>query len=337
MTATAAIGAMASLGISYSFSCPDQVKARAVVKALVGRFTAESERHNGDRENVYRQFWAHISAMRLAQHLANPMPPPPPPGDTVSVLNPASVPKESPGPNRLGFLASGVLLGLIAALAIRNSRSALRLAAFGIAGLLIAYLASFVVPARYTATAVMEINPSLLTEDPAAALPPAPRAAEFLRQIEPKVLSFESLSRMVEDPRLRLNPEGDKTPLEDIVQGVSRGIRIAPMNPQSGRFSISFTQSDRRKAQDGANYLITRFIQESVLRQRESAMNSTQAEIVSRRGGEYLDVRDPPSIPFRPDFPNRLYIAIAGFGIGLLAGAIRLLRHQPATPAIQTA
>ena len=320
------------------FSYPDRAKAQATVRELATRLAQEDLEENRERVITYNEFWGDLTAAHLAKAA-----PPPPPGDVVRILDPPSHPKESAGPNRLAFLAwglaAGLLLGLLAALLIRWPRRVLRLAAFAVSGFIFAAAASFVFPNRYTATAVMEIRPAELTEDPLAPLPPVITAADFLRQCEPQVLSLQNLSRLIQDPRLNLYPEARASrSIEEVARQIlANDIRIAPLNQTPGAFRISFTYPDRRKAQDMANTLITTFIQETTSRQREDAVhgNAIQREILSRRAGEYLDVLDPPITPQKPDSPNRRMIAIAGLAAGLLIGAITLRRR--ATPPLQPA
>jgi hypothetical protein len=164
-------------------------------------------------------------------------------------------------------------------------------------------------------------------------------AAEFLRQMEPQVLSVASLAAIIQDPELDLYPkERARWPMEDVARNMlARDLRIAVLNPATAAngevsaFSISFSYSDRVKARDAVQKLITTFNKGRLDRQRSQAMQMSDKarEIVLRKLGENLDVLDPPSLPFSPESPNRLTIAAAGLGIGLLLGAITLgLRRQ---------
>jgi uncharacterized protein involved in exopolysaccharide biosynthesis len=60
-------------------------------------------------------------------------------------------------------------------------------------------------------------------------------------------------------------------------------------------------------------------------------------QILQRKAGENLKVLDPPSFAERPVAPNRLAIAAAGLGVGLLLGAITLGFRRPRIPALQPA
>jgi hypothetical protein len=245
-----------------TFSYPDRVKAQATVRALTLRLTQENEFVNRYRESEYQELWHDMAAA----HLAKPAPPPPVADSVVGVLDPPSLPKESMGPGPIAFVAwglgAGLLLGLLAALAMRHPRGAWRLGGFAAAGCLVASAASYLIPNRYTATAVMQIVPAELTEDPHAPIPRATPAAEFLHQWEPQVLSTERLSEIIRDPHLNLYSEARAArTVQEVVQNMrARDIRITPLNPEAGTFSISFSYPDPKKAVDTVNTLIGVFV-----------------------------------------------------------------------------
>ena len=321
---------------SVSFSYPDRAKAEKAVRALVAEFSRQNESENWDRAFTYQHLWRDLSA---AQHLKAV--PPPPLGDKVEVLD-QSPPKESAGPNRTLFLiyglGAGLLLGLLVSGMLRWPRPVLRLGGFAVAGFLLAFAATFLIPARYTSTAVMAVAPAAVLEDPLAAPRAATPAAEILRQLEPDVLSFATLSGVV--GRANLYPEElARRPAEEVVRNMlARDLRIAVVNPDA--FSIFFSYPDRRKAQDGVNALMAAFEQESIRRAKEELRtrnSATLREIFARHAGEYLDVVDPASTPYRPEWPNRPMFAAAGLGAGLLAGAIMLYRRGRGAPVPQPA
>ncbi len=53
--------------------------------------------------------------------------------------------------------------------------------------------------------------------------------------------------------------------------------------------------------------------------------------------GEVLDVLDTASLPMLPVKPNRLVIAMMGFGLGLLLGAFVPGLRRPRTAVLQPA
>jgi capsular polysaccharide biosynthesis protein len=211
----------------------------------------------------------------------------------------------------------------LAALGIRRPRGVRQLAGFAVAGCVLAAVASYLIPNRYTSTAVMLISPAVLT-------------------------SVEQLSKIIQDPRLNLySEERARKPIEDVVREMlARDLRIAAMNPASGvtaappAFSISFSYSDRTKAHDVVQTLIVAFQKQHITRDRDNALQKGDKlllELTQRKAGEGLWVLDPPSLPITPVTPNRLLITAIGLGIGLLVAAVTLILRRPHTPALQPA
>ena len=335
---------LAPIVFSIAFAYPDQAKAQATVRALAQKFTDENVNTNRTNADAYRGFWGDMA------EFAHTKPAPPPPvGEIVGVLNPASLPVESEGPNRVIFLAwglgTGLLLGLLAALAMRWPHGAWKLGRFAVVGCILAGAASFLIPNRYTSTATMMIAPTQVTEDPLIPLPPVTPAAELLRQMEPEVLSFQRLSRIIEDRRINLYPSERATrPMEEVVRNMARDLRIAALDPPSGvkgsvaAFSISFSYSDRFKAQQAVQMVMNAFTERYYTEARLNASkNFTLRNILKRKAGEVLEVLDPPNTPQHLETPNRLLIAAVGLGVGLLLGAIVLFFRRPRAPVLQPA
>ncbi|HVV47546.1 MAG TPA: hypothetical protein VHC72_20185, partial [Bryobacteraceae bacterium] len=179
--APSADGDPASVAIRVSFSCSDAAKARATVDALVFRLIEANQNRNWTRNRNYQDFWQRMAAVEHLQSV-----PPAPVGDFASVLTAASTPVKA-GPNRLVFIAWGLgigaLLGFAGGVTVRWPAHARRIAGFAMAGCLLAGAASFLIPNRYISTAVMEIGPAELTEDPLASAPAPVSAAAFLGQV----------------------------------------------------------------------------------------------------------------------------------------------------------
>jgi uncharacterized protein involved in exopolysaccharide biosynthesis len=342
---------LAPIVFSISFAYQDRAMAQAALRELVSKFTQANETTNRNQARMYEFFWHDEAAEAVFHHEKMTPAPPPPVGDTLAVLDAASLPKASAGPNRIVFLAwglgAGLALGLLAALVMRHPRGIRRLAGFAAVGCVLAGAASFLIPNRYTPTAVLLVTPAQLTEDPLAAPRAATPAAEFLREWEPKVLSVEYLSRIIQDPRLNLYPrERARKPVEEVVRNMlARDLRISALNPASGvtaappAFSISFSYSDETKAHDFVQTLLVAFQEHHLTRDRDAALQKggKLLEITQRKAGENLDVLDPPSLPMTPVAPNRLLIAAIGLVIGLLVGALTLILRRPHTPTLQLA
>ena len=329
--------------VSISFDYPDQVKAQAAVRELAARFAEVDLNSNRTIQDAYRGFWRDMAADRNAEPA-----PPPPVGDVARIIDAADQPMESPGPNRLVYLTwglgVGLLLGLVAAFSIRWPRSARQLAGFAMAGCIVAGAASFLIPNRFTSTAVMMIDPARITEDPLAPLPAVTPATEFLRQFEPEVLSFQSLSEIIQDHRLNLYSDERATKsMEEVVRNMlANDLRIAALDPVSGSkgpvsaFRISFSYDDRYKAQQAVQAVMNAFdllYQEKGKAVADASQSVKIRQILQRKGGEVLDVLDVASLPGKPVSPNRLMIALGGLVLGLMLGAIRLWFRQPRGPA----
>lgn len=147
---------LASMVFSISFAYPDAPKAQATAGTLAGKFIEANLNRGLAQQKVYR--------------------PRPPVGEVAALLSAASLPVKAE-PNRFVFvgwgLAIGIAMGLMAAETIRWPRFVRRIAAFGAAACALALPASFLIPNRYTSTAVMQIEPAALMDDGAApTLPP---------------------------------------------------------------------------------------------------------------------------------------------------------------------
>ncbi len=342
----------APIVFSISFAYPDQAMAQAAVRDLASRFAQANRISNRNRDNMYRNFWQDVANDAAFHHEKMAPAPPPPVGDTLAVLDAASLPKDPVGPNRMVFLAwglgAGLLLGLLVATAMRWPRGIRRLVGFAVAGCALAGAASLLIPNRYTSTAVVDIAPAVLTEDPLAAPPAATPADDYLREWTPKILSVEHLSKIIQDPRLNLYPrDRARKPIEEVVRNMlARDLHIAALNPASGvtsapsAFSISFSYSDRTKAHDLVQTLLVSFQDQHLTKDRNYVLQKGDKlllELTRRKAGENLDVLDPPSLPMTPVTPNRLMIAAIGLGLGLLLGAVTLILGRPHTPTLQLA
>jgi LPS O-antigen subunit length determinant protein (WzzB/FepE family) len=166
-------------------------------------------------------------------------------------------------------------------------------AGFALAGLLIATIASFVVPKEYVSTAVLRVT-----------------NVDDLAKAETKVLSRTSLSQIIQDPALQLYPsERSEQPLEDVIEFMRRrAIHIAFMRTadQSGAISISFRYTDKKKAQAVVRVLIEKLSQ---------AFAGAQTI-------QNLEILDPPNLPLFATSPKRWVMLTTGLMVGLLFGII---------------
>ena len=73
------------------------------------------------------------------------------------------------------------------------------------------------------------------------------------------------------------------------------------------------TDLTRGYDQSKANY-------DELLKKKNSSEMATSMEL--RQQGEHFRILDPPSLPTKPDFPNRLRLSGIGLGMGIALGAI---------------
>jgi uncharacterized protein involved in exopolysaccharide biosynthesis len=186
--------------------------------------------------------------------------------------------------------------------------------------------------------------------------------------MQAEVLSRTSLSAIIQDPRLDLYPQQRlSVPLEDVIDDMRRDIRVSPENQGYVSFQVAFTYSDRLKARETVQALVSRFFNWSI---EHESRRSDEAETGTRQQIERLESRvalleqrlgigrseskaseavlpegislvalDRPSLPVRPVYPNRYHFMAVGFGAGIvLALVITMLRRrpQPAAPLTST-
>jgi polysaccharide chain length determinant protein (PEP-CTERM system associated) len=72
-----------------------------------------------------------------------------------------------------------------------------------------------------------------------------------------------------------------------------------------------FTDLTRGYEQSKANY-------DELLKKKNSSQMATSMELLQQ--GEHFQMIDPPSLPLKPDFPNRLKFCAIGLGIGIVLG-----------------
>jgi hypothetical protein len=207
------------------------------------------------------------------------------------------------------------------------------LAGSAAAGLVLAAALAFLLPDRYTSTAVMRLTPPQVMEDPLA-LPPAVSAAERLREMEPEILTDQNLARIILDVEMYRSIRA-REPMERAVEAMRRDLRIepAPATAMAGKptaFRISFVYTDRYKAQKAVRKLVAAFSARNILEQQARApyVSVTLRRIEDYKAGANLEVLDPATLPELPVSPNRGVIALGGAAAGLLACSLRLWRRR---------
>jgi len=216
---------------------------------------------------------------------------------------------------------------------------------------------STLVTPRYVSSATMQM---MVDANPSAS---HPNLRERLSAMEQEILSRTSLSAIIKDSWLDLyKQERTRVPFEDVIEQMWRDLSIRLVSPGSDyvSFTISFSYSDRIKARDTVQAVITRFIDWNLVMQRTAAqtervrssnqvdrlevriaalekrlgITSPPAEppgtLVPAYGGIQLEVLDVPSLPAEPVYPNRAVFMATGFGAGFAAAiVVAVFRRRP--------
>lgn len=154
------------------------------------------------------------------------------------------------------------------------------------AGLVISVVVAFLWEDTYVSTAVMQITPQQIS----ALLVPSAYSNEMqdrLNQMQQEILSRSSLSELILRPSLDLYPkERPHRTIEDIVQDMrNKAIKIQMVDLSSSTtssskmasaFAISFTYTDRYKAQAVVRELVSKFVEQNVKVQSDQARMTTQ-------------------------------------------------------------
>jgi uncharacterized protein involved in exopolysaccharide biosynthesis len=314
---------------TISYSSPDRRKAQAVVRALTTQFIEQNVVAARRDALAWQKIWPQSA---------------PPLGTDLEVLDPASMPEKPINASRVAFAAVGLVLGLVlgllAAVALWQPKRTLQMAGFAVVGCALAVAASFLLTETYRSIAVMGFTQAYVPEGLAASVS-VTLPAKKLQQLEEALLSDTMLEGIITNPALDLyKKQRERKPMHEIVETLRRDLSIRPVNPSHSAFQISFSYPDPYKAQAVVRELVTRFTEENVFVERERARASDDAksiEIAEHRVGENLEVLDPPSDPQEPFSPNRLAIALAGLALGLLLGGVTLWFRQSRSHTLRTA
>ena len=232
----------------------------------------------------------------------------------------------------------------------------------GVMGLLGGLAISFVVTPKYVSQAEMTFQSVTNSTQPEVRR----NLTERVVQIENEILSRTSLSNIIQDPRLDLyKEERARTPMEDVIERMRTRdlrIRVETAGQDYISFRVSFAYSDRVKAQQIVQVLITKFVDANLIDQESQARlqrASTSDQIyrleariaaLEKRlgipstshepdfspvsfGGTQLFVLDPPSLPLQLVYPDRVRFMAAGFGLGFVTAlVVAIFRRRP--PAI---
>jgi capsular polysaccharide biosynthesis protein len=212
--------------------------------------------------------------------------------ENAKLIDPASLPVNPVGPrpsrNIVMGLVAGLLLGSI--IALFNGLGVWKLAALlGIAGGVAGAVVGFVLPDRFSTTAVFVLQFDPADED---------KAGAHMRQILEAVTSDASLHGIVQQFNLYPGESGAERRLRE-------HLHIEPV-ANSAAIRIRFDDKDRYAAQKVVVAVMQKWIDESVHGNRHKLR-------------ETLQLVEPPSLPAHPYSPNRPVVAGGGFFFGLIA------------------
>ncbi len=182
------------------------------------------------------------------------------------------------------------------------------------AGLVIAVVVAFLWPDTFVSTAVLRITPQQISER----LVPSnisTQMAERLLSLQRQIESRTSLQELIQRPSLNLYPKDrQRKPMEDVVDQMRKAIRITILDSGSSAqqkfasaFEISFSYTDRYKAQAVASALVSKFTEETNTELSQQAKTTTnflndQLEVAKKK----LDDLDKQMAKFKTENAGRL-------------------------------
>jgi polysaccharide biosynthesis transport protein len=182
------------------------------------------------------------------------------------------------------------------------------------AGLVVSVVVAYMWPDTYISSAVMRITPQQIPDR----LVPSnlnTQMAERLQQMQQEILSRSSLIELVQRASLDLyKKERASKPMEDIVETMRKDIKLSIMEtPTSmGRraasaFQVSFSYSDRYKAQSVVRELVTKFTEQNVnVARSQNAQTTNFLTDELNQAKKHLDDLDKEIMKFRTENAGRL-------------------------------
>jgi succinoglycan biosynthesis transport protein ExoP len=183
------------------------------------------------------------------------------------------------------------------------------------AGLVIAVVVAFLWPDTFVSTAVMRITPQQISER----LVPSnisTQMAERLLAMQQQIESRTSLQELIQRPSLNLYlKERQRKPMEDVIDEMRKAIKItlidsAVSQPQqrfASAFAISFSYTDRYKAQSVVRELVSKFTEETNNQLRQQANTTTQfLNDQLKLAKDNIDNLDAQMVKFKAENAGRL-------------------------------
>ena len=315
LRAVDSMGRSDGLAFEIAFAYPDRNKAQATVSGLVEEFRQYDSDEIRNRVSMWQTLWHE--------------PPPAALGDVFEVLDPASLPAKAIGPNHWLYLACGLAAGLLLGLVVMRRRAAFRLAGWALAGGVLAAACSYALPDAFTSTAVMRMTPAVDPERWKAQAPAELRFTrrEHIERMREDILASATLERIVANPNIDLyRKRRANEPMAEVVAAMRKDLSIrfveGPLaqGAHPATFAISFTYTDRYKAQSVVRQIVSKFSERNFDAMRASMSPAVSPEFVAMAEhgmGENLEVVDPASLPEIPQSPNRAALAAAGAAIAI--------------------
>jgi succinoglycan biosynthesis transport protein ExoP len=183
-------------------------------------------------------------------------------------------------------------------------------------GLVLSVVVAFMWPDTYISQAVMRITPQQIPENLVPSVVNT-QMQERLNQMQQEILSRTSLQELILKPSLDLyKRERQRLPLEDIIQDMrNKYIKIQMMDtPNSSgerrlasAFLIQFSYSDRYKAQAVVRELVSKFVDQIVVVQKQGALLTTSfLNDELKTAKESLDSKDTEITKFKNENQGRL-------------------------------
>ena len=186
-------------------------------------------------------------------------------------------------------------------------------------GLVLSVVVAFMWPDTYISQAVMRITPQQVPENLIPSVVNT-QMAERLNQMQQEILSRTSLQELILKPSLDLyKRERQRLPLEDIIQDMrNKYIQIKMMDTPASTggggerrlasaFLIQFSYSDRYKAQAVVRELVSKFVDQIVVVQKQQATLTTSfLNDELKTAKESLDSKDAEITKFKNENQGRL-------------------------------
>lgn len=167
-------------------------------------------------------------------------------------------------------------------------------------GLVISICVAFVLPNEYQSRATMQIQPAHISENMVQSTL-ANSLNERIQQMETTILSRTELSSIINDPRLLLYKEEQKTrPLEDVIEEMRRNIHIdfvalpGALGKHASAFDIRFNYKDRFKAQQTVTALISKFEEQNQNTQKtdQQTMKDLVGDLLQKAKADLAEASD---------------------------------------------